>query len=189
MNHTQKKMNILALSGSLRRNSYNTAALRAAQELAPEGMEIRVFDLAAIPLFNDDLKVQGWPEPVAALRKAAAACDAVLIATPEYNYSIPGILKNAIDWVSRQPDQPFNDKPVAIMGASGGNFGTVRGQLHLRQMLVYLNMHPVNKPEVLIARAQEKFDANGVLTDQATRKIIRELLESLQRWSIRLHLD
>jgi chromate reductase len=182
-------LKVLGISGSLRKNSYNSAALLAARELAQDGMAIDIFDLSEIPIFNDDLKAKGWPASVSSLRKAVAESDAILIATPEYNYSIPGVLKNAIDWISRPPDQPFNDKPVAMMGASIGNFGTVRAQMQLRQLFVYLNMHPVNKPEVLIARAQDKFDAEGTLIDEPSRKIIRELLESLARWTIRLQID
>jgi chromate reductase, NAD(P)H dehydrogenase (quinone) len=181
-----KPIHVLALSGSLRQDSHNTAALHAAAELAPAGMTIQLYDLAAIPLYNEDVRAAGEPAAVRDLRAAIAAADAVLIATPEYNYSIPGVLKNAIDWVSRPPAPPLHDKPVAIMGASGSGFGTVRAQLHLRQILAWTNAHPLNRPEVHIARAGEKFDAAGRLTDEATRESIAALLQALAAWTLRL---
>jgi chromate reductase len=181
-----KSIHVLGISGSLRKGSYNTAALRAAAELSPPGMTIEIFNLSPIPLFNSDLWAAGFPEPVQHFRDRIAATDALLIATPEYNYSIPGVLKNAIDWASRPPNHPLNGKPVAIMGVTTGNWGTVRAQLHLRQVCVYTNMLPLNQPEVLIARAQERFDANGRLTDETTRDFIRKLLEALTDWTLRL---
>src|SRR5215211_5984493 len=179
-------MNVIGISGSLRKGSFNTAALRAAQGLAPEGMRIETAEIGDLPLYNDDVRVAGYPAPVARLRGQLATADAILFVTPEYNYSIPGVLKNAIDWASRAPSQPFDGKPVAIMGASGGLFGTARAQYQLRQMLVFLNAFPVNKPEVMIGQAQNKFDENGNLTDEPTRDFIRKLLASLQDWTERL---
>jgi chromate reductase len=170
----------------LRHGSYNRAALRAAVELTPDSMEIEVFDLAPIPMYNEDLRAQGWPEPVAELRRRIAGVDALLIVTPEYNYSIPAALKNAIDWASRPPDPPLNDKPLAIMGASPGERGTVRAQYHLRQVCVSANLHPLNRPEVMIAQCNKKFDADGKLTDRETRDRIRALLVALMEWSRRL---
>src|SRR5215211_6459574 len=179
-------MNVIGISGSLRKGSFNTAALRAAQGLAPEGMRIETAEIGDLPLYNDDVRVAGYPAAVARLRGQLATADAILFVTPEYNYSIPGVLKNAIDWASRAPSQPFDGKPVAIMGASGGLFGTARAQYQLRQMLVFLNAFPVNKPEVMIGQAHTKFDEAGNLTDETTREFIRKLLVSLVAWTERL---
>ncbi len=177
---------VLGISGSLRAGSYNTAALRAAQELAPDDVTLETFDLAAIPLYNDDVRVQGIPPEVQEFRDAIAAADALLFVTPEYNYSIPGVLKNAIDWASRPPDQPFDGKPAAIMGASPGTIGTARAQYHLRQMCVFLNMHILNRPEVMIGGAAEAFDSEGRLVDETTRGFVRDLLAALAAWTRRL---
>lgn len=155
-------------------------------ELLPEHMTLEIFNLAPIPMYNEDLRAQGFPKPVQELRDRIAAADAMLIATPEYNYNIPGVLKNAIDWASRPPNPPLYDKPVAVMGATTGMYGTVRAQLALRQIFVFTNMHPVNKPEVLVTKAQDKFDANGKLIDQTTRDFLHQLLESLYDWTLRL---
>jgi chromate reductase len=179
-------LNVLGISGSLRKGSYNTASLRAAQELAPPGMTIEIADIAALPLYNEDVKAVGFPPPVQHLRQRIAAADALLFATPEYNYSMSGVLKNAIDWASRPPDQPFNDKPAAIMGASPGVTGTARAQYHLRQSCVFLNMHLVNRPEVMIGAAASRFDAEGRLTDEATRGFVLDLLVALAAWTARL---
>jgi chromate reductase, NAD(P)H dehydrogenase (quinone) len=179
-------MSVLGIAGSLRTGSYNKLALRAAIELKPADMEIETFDIASVPVYNEDVRAQGFPPVVEQLRDKIRRADALLIVTPEYNYSVPGVLKNAIDWASRPPDQPFNDKPLAIMGASGSVLGSARAQYHLRQICVYLNMHPINKPEVLIAQAQNKFDADGRLTDPVTSKLIGELLANLATWTRRL---
>lgn len=180
-----KPVHVLGLSGSLRKGSFNTAALHAAIELVPDGMTIEPFDITTIPFFNADLELTP-PEPVQHFAQRIAAADAMLIVSPEYNYSVPGVLKNAIDWASRLQSRPLNEKPVAVMGASTGPWGTVRVQLHLRQIFVFVNMLPMQQPQVFINKAEEKFDAQGHLTDEATRKAIRALLESLQRWTIRL---
>ena len=177
---------ILGLAGSLRRQSFNRLALAAASELLPEGMRLEAFDLAPIPLYDEDVKAQGFPEPVARLREAIRAADGVLIATPEYNFSISGVLKNAIDWASRPPETPLPGKPVAMLGASTGLMGTVRAQLHLRQVCAGLNMLVLNKPEELIREAASKFDGAGRLTDEPTRKHIVGLLERFAEW-VRLH--
>jgi len=177
---------VLGICGSLRKSSFNRAAMRAAAELLPDGMALTVADIAAIPLYNEDVRQAGFPPPVQSLREAIVAADALLFATPEYNYSMSGVLKNAIDWASRPPDQPFNDKPVAIMGATAGLWGTSRAQYHLRQSCVFLNMLPINKPEVMIAQAPTKFDAEGRLTDQTTRDLIAQLLVALRDWTRRL---
>ena len=179
-------MNVLGISGSLRQASFNSMALRAAQKLAPEGMRIEIADISAIPLYNDDVRAAGFPDSVAQLKERVRAADAVLLVTPEYNFSIPGVLKNTLDWLSRPPAPPFDGKPVAIMGASTGVVGTARVQYHLRQVLLFLNTFTVNKPEVFINLAASKFNGQGELTDEATAKIIGELLVSLQKLKQRL---
>lgn len=177
---------ILGIAGSLRKGSYNRAALRAAQQLAPETARIESFELDGIPLYNQD-EEGNLPPRVAALKSAIRAADAILIVTPEYNYSVPGVLKNAIDWASRPYGQSaWEGKPVAVMGAAAGPLGSARAQYQLRQMFVFLNMYPVNRPEVMIASAQEKFDEQGNLTNETSRKLIRQLLENLVAWSQRL---
>lgn len=178
-----KAITVLGICGSLRAASYNKATLRTAIELKPPGMTIETADIGAIPLYNEDVRAQGFPPPVEKLRAQIAAADALLFVTPEYNYSMPGVLKNAIDWASRPPDQPFAGKPVAIMGAGAGMAGTARAQYDLRRSCVFLDMHPVNKPEVLIGQAQTKFDTSGRLTDEAARGFIRDLLVALAQWT------
>jgi len=178
-----KIVNVIGFAGSLRRASYNKALLQAAVELAPENMRIEVFDLEGIPPFNQDFEKQP-PEIVREFKVKIRAADAVLMVTPEYNYSIPGVLKNAIDWASRPyGDNVFEGKSVAIMGASTGILGSARAQYHLRQCFVFLNMHPLNKPEVMVTYAAEKFDNNGRLTDEDTRKHIAALLQSFIEWT------
>lgn len=177
---------ILGIAGSLRRGSFNKAALRTAQELAPDGMRIELFDIAEIPPYNEDVKQQGFPPPVQALRDAIREADGLLFATPEYNYSISGVLKNAIDWVSRPPEQPFDGKPIGIMGASPSALGTARAQYHLRQCFIFLNAHVMNRPEVMINAAHAKFDAEGRLTDQPTRDFIATMLVALKAWTLRM---
>ena len=182
-------ISILGFAGSLRKNSFNRSILRAALELAPEDAKIEIFDLEGIPPFNQDLENQP-PEKVKEFKAKINAADALLIATPEYNYSIPGVLKNAIDWASRPyGDNAFEEKPVAIMGASPGMTGTARSQYHLRQTFVFLNMFPMNRPEVMVSSANEKIDKDGRVTDPKTREKIRELLESLIAWTKRLKKD
>jgi chromate reductase len=180
---------ILAFGGSLRKGSYNRALLKAAQEMVPSGARLEIFDIAGIPAFNQDLETN--PPPIVKEFKAKIrAADAILIATPEYNYSVPGFLKNAIDIASRPyGDNAFDGKPVALMGASVGMLGTARAQYHLRQSCVFLNMHPLNQPEVMVPLAQEKIDKDGKVTDQKTREKIRELLEGLVAWTRRLKRD
>ncbi len=177
---------VLGICGSLRKGSFNMMALRVAHGLAPAGMKIDIADISAFPPYNEDVKAQGFPPAVQTFRDQIAAADALLFVTPEYNYSVSGVLKNAIDWGSRPPNQPFDGKPVAIMGASGGVLGTARAQYHLRQICVFLNMFPVNKPEVMIPQAQTRFDAQGNLTDETAKGLIKQLLESLQAWTLRL---
>ncbi len=179
-------MHLLGISGSLRKNSLNTAALHACQDLLPAGVTLSLFDIAAIPLYNEDVREQGFPPAVQQLREQIAAADALIFATPEYNYSIPGVLKNAIDWASRPPEQPFENKPIALIGATPGGFGTSRSQYHLRQVFIYLNGLLLNRPEVMIYSAPSKFDAQGQLIDPATAEQLRKMLLALVAWSQRL---
>src|SRR6266446_5827646 len=170
-----KPIRILGIAGSLRRESYNRAALRTATKLVPEGAMLETFALDGIPVFNQD-EEQNPPAKVADLKKRIREADAILFVTPEYNYSIPGVLKNAIDWASRPyGDSAWTDKQAAIMGASVGTLGTARAQYHLRQVFVFLNVHAINQPEVMIANAAQNFDAEGNLTNETTKNLIRQL--------------
>lgn len=181
-----KSVRILGIAGSLRRQSYNRGALRAATELTPEDVTIEIFEIDGIPGFNQD-EEQNPPTKVVELKQRLREADAVLFVTPEYNYSVPGVLKNAIDWASRPyGDSAWSGKPAAIMGASIGSIATARAQYHLRQMMVFLNMFPVNQPEVMIGNAGEKFDENGNLKDETTKDFIRQLLQNLVDWTRRL---
>lgn len=176
----QEKIRVLAFAGSLREKSYNRGLLRAAREVAPGGMEITIHDLAPIPLYNADVEAKGFPEAVQAFHAAIRAADALLIATPEYQTGVPGVLKNALDWASRPPkDSPIGGKPVAIMGATPGKWGTARAQLQLRHTLIYNGNPMVTKPEVLVSDAADRFDDDSNLTHEATRTFIGKLLESL----------
>ena len=180
------EVNMLGFAGSLRRQSYNRAALQAAVNVVPSGITLNTFDLDGIPPFNQDHEKEP-PPAVRQFKAAIVEADAILIVTPEYNYSVPGVLKNAIDWASRPyGDSAWDGKPVGIMGASVGMLGTGRAQYHLRQMFVFLNMVPLNQPEVMIANADEKFDENGNLKDEKTAQKIRELIEALADWTRRL---
>ena len=171
---------ILGISGSLRERSYNRALLKAAAELAPEGVEIEEFDLREIPLYDADVEAAGDPEPVAKLRAAVAEADALLFATPEYNRGTSGVLKNAIDWLSRPAlASVLRWKPVAIMGASTGRGGTRNAQAQVRDALLFPGAVLVTEPEVAIPLAWERFDENGELTDERMRKALRELLDAL----------
>ncbi len=180
------RLRILGIAGSLRKASYNRAALRAAQQLAPSDAQIEIFELDGIPPFNQDEEAQP-PATVAELKARIRAADAILLVTPEYNYSIPGVLKNAIDWASRPyGDSAWSAKPVAVMGASVGALGTARAQYHLRQCFVFLNMFPINGPEVMISNAAKRFDEQGNLTDQTSRQLIQQLLAKLVAWTRQL---
>ena len=179
-------MKVIGISGSLRKGSFNSAALRAAQALAPEGMTIERAEIGDLPLYDEDMRAAGYPPAVERFRNELASADAILVVTPEYNYSVPGVLKNAIDWASRPPDQPFNGKPVAIMGASPGLLGSARAQYHLRQILLSINALVLNKPEVMITQANTKIDEAGELKDEQTRAFVRKLLEALHDWAERL---
>jgi chromate reductase len=174
-----RKLLILGFAGSLRKGSYNKALLKAAEELLPEEAKLEIFDLEGIPPFNQELESR-MPEKVKEFKAKIRDADAILIATPEHNYSVPGVLKNAIDWASRPyGDNSFEGKPAAIMSASTGMLGGSRAQYHLRQIFVFLDMRPVNRPEVFITFAGQKIDEQGKLTDETSRKLIKQLLEAL----------
>lgn len=179
-------MKVIGIAGSLRERSYNVMALRAAQKLAPAGMEISIADLSGIPLFNQDERARGEPAAVQSLKSRVREADAVLFACPEYNFSIPGVLKNSLDWLSLPPDAPFDEKPVALMGVSAGMLGTSRAQYHLRQVLLFMNTFTVTKPEVFIGDAHAKFNDAGMLIDAATEDYIAGLLTSLKKLVERL---
>jgi chromate reductase len=176
-----RPIRVLAMSGSQRRQSYNAALLRAARDLALPAMTIEIYDLASIPIYDDDIRVAGYPSTVAHLRDRIRAADALLIASPEYNRSVPALLKNAIDWASRRPDQPFKDKPIAIMGVSNGALGAAFANYHLRQIFVYLDARVLNGPEVMIGNAKAKFDMAGRLADEPTRTFVADHLRKLAR--------
>ncbi|MCG8353184.1 MAG: NAD(P)H-dependent oxidoreductase [Chloroflexales bacterium] len=179
-------IHVLGFAGSLRKGSYNAALLRAASEILPASMTLEIFDLAPIPLYNADEEAAGFPEPVQRFKERIAAADALLIATPEYNYSVPGVLKNALDWASRPPAaSTLSGKPMAMMGV-GGRSGTIRAQLQLRQIALGTNLLPLNRPELAVAMGWEKFDAEGRLTDEATREQLGKLLVALADWTWRL---
>jgi chromate reductase, NAD(P)H dehydrogenase (quinone) len=174
---------VCGIAGSLREKSFNRALLRAACELTPEDMEIRIFDrVGELPLFNEDVEAAGDPEPVQAMKHAIGEADALLLATPEYNHGVPGVLKNLIDWASRPPRRSvLAGKPTAIFGASPGITGSARAQSQLRQSFVFTNTPTVLEPEILVFRAHEKFDEAGRLTDEKTRRFVGQLLVELGR--------
>jgi chromate reductase len=183
-------IHVLGFAGSLRKASYNRRLLQVAAGLLPEGMTLELFDLAPLPLYNEDLEIEiGLPESVQLFHARLAAADALLIATPEYNFSIPGVLKNALDWASRRTvdgrPSPVTDKPLAMMGG-GGRLGTARAQLHLRDIAIHNNMHVVNSPQVYVIGVRNHFDAAGNLTDQNTADQIAALLTALAAWTRRL---
>ena len=187
---TTDSVRVLCVSGSLRKGSFNTALLRVAETIAAEDKLPLAFEhaeLRDIPLYDEDVRSAGLPPSVQRFRDQIAACDALLIASPEYNFSVPGVLKNAIDWASRPPNQPVADKPFAIMGASGGMSGTMRMQYHLRQIAVFLNMHAMTGHEVFVRNAKSVFsDDLTKITDEATRQVVAKHLASLVQWTQRL---
>jgi chromate reductase len=185
-----RPLKFLGIAGSLRRGSFNRGLIRAAIELAPPNTTVVPFDLADIPFYNGDVEALGDPAPVVRFKAAIADVDALLIASPEYNHCVPGVLKNAIDWASRPPRASvLTGKPVAIMGASTGRGGTARAQAHLRDGLAYTNGLVLPLPEVLVSLAEEKFDAESDLVDPETREEVRDLLKSLAAWVRRLELS
>ncbi|HVL37682.1 MAG TPA: NADPH-dependent FMN reductase [Burkholderiales bacterium] len=179
-------LKVLGICGSLRKASYNMAALRTCGELLPPGMTLSITSLADIPMFNQEVLDAGMPASVKRLRDEIAAADGLLFASPEYNFSVSGVLKNAIDWASRPPNQAFQDKPVAIFSATTGPLGGPRNQYDLRRILVQLWAHPLPRPEVFIGAAPTKFDANGKLTDETTRKFLTDLLAGFKDWILRM---
>ena len=179
----ERPITVLGFAGSLRKDSYNRALLRAAVEAAPEGMRIETFDLAAVPLYNYDVEAAGDPDGVAAFKQAIRAADGVLMVTPEYNHGVPGVMKNAIDWASRPPKGAALDrKPVGVIGASPGITGSARGQSQLRQAFEFTNSYAMPQPELLVFRASEKFDAEGRLVDESTREHLASYLAALGAW-------
>ena len=176
-------LDVLGIAGSLRRASYNRGLIRAAADVAPEGIRVIPYELGDIPLFNSDIEEDGDPEPVARFKQAVAGADALLIATPEYNHCVPGVLKNAIDWASRPARQSvLTNRPIAIMGATTGGGGTARAQAHLRDGLAYTRGLVLPQPEVLVPFAKERFDETGTLHDEDTLQAVRELLIGLADW-------
>ena len=176
-------MNILGIAGSLRAGSFNVSLIRAAGDAAPDGMTVAPFGrLGEIPPYNDDERQKAMPEVVTALAAEIRAADGLLIATPEYNYGVSGVLKNAIDWVSRTPEQPFRGKPIGVMGAAMGNLGTARAQYDLRRYFIFLEGLTMNRPEVFVGAAHTKFDADGILTDLPTREFLADYMKAFAVW-------
>ncbi|HKT60764.1 MAG TPA: NAD(P)H-dependent oxidoreductase [Gemmatimonadales bacterium] len=177
---------VVALAGSLRRGSYNRALIHAAREVGAPGLVIEPVEIGHLPFYNADVEAEGDPASVVAFKEALAAADGILIATPEYNDGIPGVLTNAIEWGSRLPVRaPLAGKPVAVMGASPSQIGTARAQLHLRQLLSHVRARTLPPPELLVARAHERFDRELRLTDEGTRRVLADLLERFRQWIAR----
>ena len=179
-------LKILGVSGSLRKASLNTAALRACSELMPAGMTMKIAEIGDLPMYNQDIFDAGIPDPVRRFENDLRQADGVLIASPEYNFSVPPVLKNAIDWVSKLPKQPFQDKPIAIFSASQGPLGGARVQYDLRRILTQLWGHVLPRPEVFIGMAHTKMDGQGKVTDETTRKFLTDLLAGLRDWTVRM---
>ena len=177
---------LVGISGSLRARSYNSGALSLVGSVLPEGMEFEVASLIDLPFYNADVEQRGFPAEVESFRRKVAVADALIFAVPEYNFSVPGVLKNALEWLSRPPDSPTNGKPCAVFGASVSPLGTARGQFHFRHICVSLNIIPVNAPHVDITNAKTKFDAQGQLIDQESVDLIRQLVDELWRLTMRL---
>lgn len=171
---------LLGISGSLRKQSYNSGALRALGSVLPEGVALEIADISQLPFFNSDVEQAGLPETVQKFRAQVTAADALIFAVPEYNFSLTGVLKNALEWLSRPPSPPVNAKPCAIFGATVSPLGTARGQFHFRHVAVSLNMHMVNVPHVDITSAKSKFDAQGQLSDAASLDSLKQLVSELQ---------
>lgn len=186
---TQVPIKLLGVSGSLRAQSYNSGALRAIPSLLPDAMTFEVAELAGIPFFNADVEQTGFPDAVKQFRSRVAGADALIFAVPEYNFSLSGVLKNALEWLSRPPNPPVNGKACGVFGASVSPLGTARGQFHFRHVCVSLNMMVVNVPHVDIANAKAKFDAQSRLTDEASLTALRQLLQELKTLTLRLRPD
>jgi chromate reductase len=185
---TSDRVRLVAFSGSLRKGSFNTALLHTAIDLAPSDVTIEVAEIRDIPLYDEDLRTAGVPASVQRFREQIARAEGVLVATPEYNYSMPGVMKNAIDWASRPPAQPFGGKTLGIMGASSGMSGTMRAQYHLRQSAVFLDMIPMNKPEVFVRNAASLVK-DGRIIDEPTRKVIGDFMIALAAWTKRMRAN
>ena len=184
--NTTPPLTVAGLAGSVRRGSFNRSLLMAAKELAAPRLEIQILEISDIPLYNQDLDSLGAPEVVSRLRRQVRAADALLIATPEYNHGVPGVLKNVLDWLSRPPRaSALEGKPTAVMGASPGMTGTARAQEQVRQSLVFTNSPTLLQPEVLVSHAAQKFDANGHLMDAATREVLVGFLRAFEAWITR----
>jgi len=180
------EIRILGIPGSLRAGSFNRSLLGAAKELAPNKTRIEIFDLASIPLYNGDVEAAGDPPGVAAFKEAIRVSHGVLMATPEYNHGVPGVMKNAIDWASRPPqNSALNGKPVGIIGASPGMIGSARGQSQLRQAFAFTNSYCMPQPEILVSHAHEKFDAEGKLVDAKTAEFLGRYLVAFREWILR----
>jgi chromate reductase len=177
---------MLGISGSLRRRSYNSGALRTVASLLPDGVEYATADISGLPFYNTDVEQVGMPDTLVQFRAEIAAADALIFAVPEYNFSISGVLKNALEWLSRPPAPPAHGKPCAVFGASVSPLGTARGQFHFRHVAVSLNLIMVNAPHVDINDARSKFDTQGQLTDQSTLNSMRQLLGELKKLTIQL---
>lgn len=177
-----KNLDIVGLCGSLRAGSLNRMAMNLAGELMPEGMRMEHAEIRDVPFFDGDLLAKGLPASVAALRERIRKADGVLIVTPEYNFSIPGVLKNALDWISRGEDQPFAYKPVAIISAAPGPVGGARVQYDVRRVMLFMNAQVLAKPEVFIAGAVGKFNSDSQCTDDTTRKFVGDQMQAFQRW-------
>ncbi|MGI6161854.1 MAG: NADPH-dependent FMN reductase [Christensenellales bacterium] len=178
---------VLGITGSLRKGSYNTMALKAAGGMLSEGSVMEIADISGIPFFSEDVEAQGEPQSVTAFKQKIHAADAIMIATPEYNYSIPAVLKNALDWASRGQFAPLVDKPLAILSASPSIFGGARVQYHLRQVCVAVGLLPINTPQVFIPSAHTKFDAQGNIVNSTTQNTLQELVRELEKWTHRLN--
>ena len=183
-------LEVVGIAGSLRRGSLNRALLRAARELAPPALRITIHDIDDIPLYNADVEEAGVPAAVEQLRSAIGAADGLLIATPEYNHGVPGVLKNTVDWLSRPPRRSvLGGRPTAILGASPGMTGTARAQSQLRQAFVFTDTPALLQPEVLVSRAREKFDDEGRLTDEGTEQFLQKFLVAFERWIRQLQAE
>jgi len=177
-------LDVLGIAGSLRSGSYNRKLLRAAQQHAPGDMRVTIFDLHDVPFYDRDVEERGDPDAVTRLKQAIRDADAVLIATPEYQHSLPGVLKNALDWASRPPsDPPLARKPVAVMGATTGLFGTARAQVEVRKILTYNDALILQRPEVMVPKARDAFDEDGSLTDDAAQRFLTQMLQNLAAWT------
>jgi chromate reductase len=185
----QSPIKLVGVSGSLRKQSYNSGALRAIASILPEGVTFEIANIAQLPFYNADVEQRGLPDSVKKFRAAVAASDALIFAVPEYNFSLPGVLKNALEWLSRPPDSPVNAKPCAVLGASVSPLGTARGQFHFRHVAVSLNMHMVNVPHVDITSAKSKFDDQSELSDPASLDSLKQLVTELSTLANRLRIS